>query len=110
MLLYYCRLLALVAVVKATIAQTGETIQVNGINYFVSPTSMNVISLTTQNKISALKDENVDLVPLAVLGDSSKSFTSDAFTSLVNKYTATDDVFNPGFLRSKDAQRRMSQF
>jgi hypothetical protein len=104
MLLNYCRLLALVAVASASIAQTGQTIQVNGINYFAGPKSVNIIDLTAHGKSSALKGEKIDLVPLTVLGDSTNSFTSDVFTSLVNNYTATDDVFNTGFLRSKYAQ------
>jgi hypothetical protein len=93
--------LALAAVASAAITQTGQTVQVNGIDYFASPTSVNIIDLTADDRSSALRGESMDLVPLTVIGDSSSSFTSDVFTSLVNNYTATDDVFNTGFLRSK---------
>ena len=98
--------LALAAVTSATIAQTGQTVQVNGIDYFAAPTSVNIIDLTPDDISSALRGEDIDLVPLTVLGDSSNSFTSDVFISLVNNYTATDDVFNTGFLQSKPAQKK----
>jgi hypothetical protein len=101
----YARIvLAWAAVASATIAQTGQNLQVNGINYFAGPTSVNIIDLTAGDRSSALRGEDIDLVPLTVLGDSTNSFTSDVFISLVNNYTATDDVFNTGFLQSKDAQ------
>jgi hypothetical protein len=93
--------LALAAVARAAITQTGQTVQVNGIDYFASPISVDIIDLTADDRSSALRGESIDLVPLTVIGDSSSSFTSDVFTSLVNNYTATDDVFNTGFLRSK---------
>ena len=99
-------ILALAAVTSATIAQTGQTVQVNGIDYYVAPSSVNIIDLTADDISSALRGEDIDLVPLTVLGDSSKSFTSAEFISLVNNYTATDDVFNTGFLQSKSAQKK----
>jgi hypothetical protein len=89
--------LALAAVACAKVVQTGQTVQVNDIDYFAAPTSVNIIDLTAQ-----------DVVPLTVLGDSSNSFTREVLISLVNNYTAMDDVFNTGFLQSKCAQRNLT--
>lgn len=96
---YASMVLASAAIASATIAQTGQTVQVNGIDYFVAPTAVNTIALTPADRSAALKRGDIDLVPMTVLGDSSKSFTSDVSTSLVNNYTASDDVFNKGFLQ-----------
>ena len=92
--------LALAAIAGATITQTGQTVQVNGINYFAGPTSVSIIDLTAGGRSSALRGEDLDLVPLTVLGDPTNSFTKEVFISLVDNYTATDDVFNTGFLQS----------
>ena len=103
---YASMVLALAAIASATIAQTGRTVQVNGIDYFVAPTSVNTIDLTPADRSAALKGGDIDLVPLTVLGDSSTSFTTEVFTSLVNNYTASDDVFNKGFLQSMPACKK----
>lgn len=97
---YASIVLALVAMASATMSQTGQTVQVDGIDYFVPPTSVSTIDLTSADKSVALNGEDIDLVPLTVLGDSSISFTGDEFTALVNKYTTSDDVFNKAFLKS----------
>jgi hypothetical protein len=103
---YASMVLALAAIASATIAQTGQTVQVNGIDYFVAPKSVNTIDLTPADRSAALRGGDIDLVPLTVLGDSSESFTTEVFTSLVNNYTASDDVFNKGFLQSMPACKK----
>jgi hypothetical protein len=100
--------LALAAVACAKVVQTGQTVQVNDIDYFAAPTSVNIIDLTAQDVSFAIRGQNMDLVPLTVLGDSSNSFTREVLISLVNNYTAMDDVFNTGFLQSKCAQRNLT--
>ncbi|THV50889.1 hypothetical protein BGAL_0132g00210 [Botrytis galanthina] len=72
-----------------SISKTGTTVTVNGISYYVGIDAV----ATIQSKPST-----ADLVPLTVMKSSEKSFTAASFKSLVANYTASDDVFNPGFL------------
>jgi hypothetical protein len=92
-------LLSLSTAVHAAISQTGQTVVVNGINYYVAPTSMTIITLTADQKASASRGDDIDLVPITVLGDPTNLFTTAVFRSLVSNYTTTDDVFNTGFLQ-----------
>jgi hypothetical protein len=94
-------LLSLVATVSAAISSTGETLVVNGINYFAAPTVMTKIDLSSNQLKTAATAASIDLIPLTVIGDSSNLFTNAAFTSIVNNFTASDDVFNTGFLQGK---------
>lgn len=94
-------LLLVVTSTRASISQTGQTFTVNGIGYFAAPNSVSIISLTADQKSAASRGEGQDLVPLTVLGDATNKFTASVFKTLVNNYTASDDVFNIGFLESK---------
>jgi hypothetical protein len=96
----YLHLLALAAAVSATISSSGQTLVVNGISYYASPEAVTIISATVDELTSAARGTDVDLIPLTVLVDSSSQFTIEAFQSLVTNYTASDDVFNTGFLQS----------
>jgi len=96
-----CTLLVFVASATASISQTGQTFNVNGISYFSAPYSVSIISLTDDQKSAASRGEGQTLVPLTVLGDASNRFTTSGFRSLINNYTSSDDVFNVGFLESK---------
>ena len=91
-------LLALTATTTAAISSSGQTIVVNGISYWAAPEAVTIIS-ATGDMLSSADTEGVDLIPLTVMADSSSSFTTDVFRSIVSNYTASDDVFNTGFLQ-----------
>lgn len=92
--------LALSVTAQAQASDGGKTVIVNGIAYYAAPEVVSIIDATP-----ALLSHGVttgqDLIPLTVFGDSSSSFTVDAFKSLVGNYTKNDDVFNLGFLQGK---------
>jgi len=87
----------LVAVASATISPAGQTVVVNGISYYAAPESVSIVA-ATEDILSSLSSSG-DLIPLTVMEDSSSSFTTSTFRSIVGNYTATDDVFNTGFLQ-----------
>ena len=94
-------LLVAAASVFATISQTGQTVKVDGIDYYVAPNYVTTITLTVDQKSAASRGNSLDLVPLTVLGDNTNLFTTTVFRSLVSNYTAADDVFSTGFLQGK---------
>ncbi|APA08076.1 hypothetical protein SS1G_00271 [Sclerotinia sclerotiorum 1980 UF-70] len=74
-----------------SISKTGTTVDVNGISYYVG-----VDAVTTIQS----KPSKEDLIPLTVIKSLEGNFTAASFKSLVTNYTASDDVFNPGFLEA----------
>jgi len=92
-------LLALAAVASATVSSAGQTLVVDGISYYAAPEAVTIISATADMLTSASRGTDTDLVPLTVMVDSSRQFTTDVFRSIVSNYTALDDVFNTGFLQ-----------
>lgn len=87
----------LASLVTAAISKTGETVVVNGINYYVPPTSVSVIDLTAEQQASCPTGEDSELVPFTVFGNFVLNVA--AFNSIVSNYSASDDVFNTGFLQ-----------
>lgn len=92
-------LLALAVSASATVSYSGETLVVNGISYYASPNPVSVISATA-DMLSSASTTGVDLIPLTIMEDSTASFTTSVFRSIVGNYTAADDVFNTGFLQA----------
>jgi hypothetical protein len=92
-------LLALAATARATVSSAGQTLVVDGISYYAAPEVVTTISATADMLASAARGTDVDLIPLTVMVDSSSQFTTDVFRSIVSNYTASDDVFNAGFLQ-----------
>jgi len=83
----------------SAISQTGQTVNVNGLDYFVAPTLMTIIDLSQDQISTVSKGATTDLIPLTVIQDSSNLFTTTVFESIISNFTATDDVFNTGFLQ-----------
>ena len=90
--------LALPFTVSAVVSGAGQTVVVNGINYYASPHPVSIIDSSAE-MLSSASTSGVDLIPLTVMGDLSSSFTTSVFRSIVGNYTAADDVFNIGFLQ-----------
>lgn len=95
--------LLLAVEVRGLVSETGQTFVVNGINYYAAPAPLTIIS-ATPDMLSSASSSDVDLIPLTVMADSSSSFTTAVFRSIVGNYTAADDVFNIGFLQGKLTQ------
>ena len=98
MALSFLRFLALASTVSATISSAGQSLVVNGISYYAAPEAVTIIS-ATPDMLDRASSDDIDLIPLTVMVDSSSSFTTDVFRSIVNNYTTSDDVFNHGFLQ-----------
>lgn len=92
--------LALAVAANAAISISGQTLVVNGISYYAAPNSVSIISASA-DMLSSAATTGVDLIPLTVLEDTTSSFTTSVFRSIVGNYTASDDVFNTGFLQGK---------
>ncbi|KAF8847583.1 putative Glutamyl-tRNA amidotransferase subunit A [Acephala macrosclerotiorum] len=91
--------LVLATTAAATISSSGQTLVVNGISYYAAPNPVSIISATTDMLYSA-STTGVDLIPLTIIEDTTSSFTTSVFRSIVGNYTASDDVFNTGFLQA----------
>lgn len=89
---------ALVSTASAVVSDAGKTVVVNGITYYASPDPVSTIDATA-DLLSSASTNGVDLIPLTVMADSTNSFTTSVFKTLVGNYTASDDVFNIGFLQ-----------
>lgn len=92
--------LTLIASASATISEAGQTVVVNGISYYAAPEAVSIIDAST-DMLNRASTAGADLIPLTVFSDSSSSFTTTVFRSIVSNYTASDDVFNTGFLEGK---------
>lgn len=99
--------LSLAATVRAAISISGQTLVVNGISYYASPNSVSIIAASAE-MLSSASTTGVDLIPLTVLEDTTASFTTSLFRSVVSNYTASDDVFNTGFLQCMTSQSKSS--
>ena len=92
--------LSLVTCATALVSPTGHTVVVNGITYYAAPEPVSIISATA-DQLKTASAAGVDLIPLTVMEDKTSSFTTAVFRSLAGNYTASDDVFNIGFLQGK---------
>lgn len=96
--------LALTSSVSALVSPASQQLVVNGISYYVAPEPMSIISATA-DQLNRASTTGVDLIPLTVMEDSSSSFTTSTFRSIAANYTASDDVFNIGFLQGTSSIR-----
>jgi hypothetical protein len=101
--------LVFAAKVQGLVSETGQTFIVNGVNYYAAPDPVTIISATA-DMLSSASTSDVDLIPLTVMADSSSSFTTSVFRSIVGDYTAADDVFNIGFLQGQSLLTRSENY
>lgn len=93
-------LASLLSALRVTALNDGKTVIVNGISYYAPTEAVSNIIVPSQNlKVAS----SGDLIPMTVLEDTSSLFNLSVFASIVDNYTATDDVFNTGFLSGKYA-------
>lgn len=96
-----CAVLAYTLQATALVSPAGHTVIVNGITYYAAPEPVSIISATA-DQLKTATTTGVDLIPLTVMEDTTSSFTTAVFRSLAGNYTASDDVFNIGFLQGKN--------
>lgn len=90
---------ALLGISDAISTPGGQTILVNGISYYVPTELVASIAASGEALSPAAGADGGDIVPITVLDDSSTAFTTSALKSMVGNFSATDDVFNIGFLQ-----------
>ncbi len=95
-----CAALTLALYATALVSPGGHTVIVNGVTYYAAPEPVSIISATA-DQLKSATTTGVDLIPLTVMEDTTSSFTTAVFRSLAGNYTASDDVFNIGFLQGK---------
>ncbi|CAI7611624.1 unnamed protein product [Penicillium glandicola] len=86
-------LLSLSTTAIATLSLKGQTVELNGNNYYVPPTVV-----TTLKANSDVFGKLKGLQPLTVIRSDASKLTSSILDSLVSSYESADDVFNAGFL------------
>jgi hypothetical protein len=90
-------LLSLVpTIVAASTTPKGQTIEVNGNSYYVPTTAVTTLKIP-----SGQEHQKNGLLPLTVIRSDASKLTTSLINSLVNAYQTDDDVFNTGFLESR---------
>lgn len=86
-------LLSLSTTAIATITSKGQTVELNGNNYYIPPTVVATLKADSHvfSKLNGLQ-------PLTVIRSDAVKLTSSILDSLVSSYESADDVFNTGFL------------
>lgn len=92
-------LLAVAKLSNAISTSAGQTIVVNGISYYVPIESVTSIGVSGEALSPAVGPDGGDIVPITLLDDVSTAFTTSALKGMVGNFSATDDVFNIGFLQ-----------
>lgn len=83
-------------IVAASTTPKGQTIEVNGNSYYVSTTAVTTLKIP-----SGQEHQQNGLLPLTVIRSDASKLTTSLIKSLVNAYQTDDDVFNTGFLESR---------
>lgn len=79
----------------AGLLDNGKLATLNGINYYVGGVAVSKLSTSAPFNWHWT---DADLVPLTVIRSNATTFTSDDLEENIAKFTASDDVFGPGFL------------
>ena len=88
----------LVNLVTAGSYKAGSTVVVNDIYYYVPSAPVSSLGVGP-NQLKAATTPGEDLIPLTVMRTNLSNFDATMLREEVEKYSATDDVFNPGFLQ-----------
>jgi hypothetical protein len=78
---------------------TGSTVELNGVPYYVP--AMSVGTLTIAKDLAKAVVSSGGLFPLTVIKTNSSTYGSADLSSTVDSFSASDDVFNQGFLECK---------
>ena len=89
----------------ATFASLGSTVVLNGIVYYIPSTPVGVLQVDL-HKIGAAAV--ADLMPFTMVVTSSLTFSVDDLQAIIANYTASDDVFQEGFLQGTSISEYIS--
>ncbi|GAB7349943.1 hypothetical protein MBLNU459_g0640t1 [Dothideomycetes sp. NU459] len=81
-----------------TFKPTGQTVQLDGLPFYVHPDVVATLPSSTKLQQAAVKAGG--LLPLTVVSTSTLTYNASSFDQLVSSYTAVDDVFTQGFLEA----------
>ena len=75
---------------------TGSTVELNGVPYYVPPTSVGRLSIgpTLSNAIAT----SAGLLPLTIIKTNGSGYSSSDLQSTVDNFLSSDDVFQTDFL------------
>jgi len=93
-MLFSVSALFLAGLASAALTNTGRTVSLNSIPYYVPPTAVGQIPINAAFG-------RTGLVPLTVVNSSSLVYTADQLNTVIPLYTAADDVFQTGFLQGR---------
>lgn len=85
--------------VTASIADNGKVATVNGIKYYVGGIAVSKLTGIASRDLERAAEADVDVIPLTVIRTDEAEFTAQTLEATVSNYTASDDVFQEGFLR-----------
>lgn len=88
---------AIVCEVQALLTSNGMTVTLNDIPYYIPAAP--IATVDCDSKRLGAATSLAGLVPLTVVQTSSLAFSQSEFAATIANYTATDDVFQPGFLQ-----------
>ncbi|OCL14587.1 glutamyl-tRNA amidotransferase [Glonium stellatum] len=87
----------LVRIAGAAFSSTGFTVILNDIYYFVPP---DVITTIPMAKILSTTASSGGFIPLTAITTSVPGFSTSDLSTVISKFSATDDVFQDGFLEA----------
>jgi hypothetical protein len=90
--------LAFTSLGHAASSKAGSTMNVDGIFYYVPSTPVSKLGATS-DQLKTATTNGEDLIPFTVITDNASIFSTSTMQSIVNGYTADDDVFSSGFLQ-----------
>ena len=89
-------LLSVPAAISTSTVDNGKLLSVNGISYYSGGNA--VSSLLTSVDFNSTRFD--DIVPITVIRTDETLLTKSSLSDIIANYSATDDVFQAGFLES----------
>jgi len=88
---------SLILVSAASIRDNGKLVTLGDSNYYAGgPSVSRVVSVGLNSSRS-----NADIIPITVIRTNETVLTGDIIRDVISDYSASDDVFQPGFLNSE---------
>lgn len=84
--------------INATSYKAGNTVNVDGIFYYVPVESVSKLG-TSWNDLKAVASSGEDFIPMTVMEGDFSTFTAETLSSQVSSFKTEDDVFSTGFLQ-----------
>lgn len=81
-----------------TFKSTGQTVELDGVSYYLPPDPAS--TLPAHNPLLKAATASGGLLPVTVITTSSAGYDSSDLAATIANYTATDDVFSAGFLEA----------